>query len=173
MTLGGRRVEVSRRRMRTANDERELPVQSYEYFADRDPLTRAVMAAGRALLSHPQGYPRRRHWRGLRSARGSHGALGGGAGVHRHCHLRVGLTTVLRLLKLDTVVGVAPGFCNPWACSTLAVGRRDRVVCHLLPTGGSAGGAKRPAIVSEQVRVLDSVASNRRCKFARGSGSRG
>jgi putative transposase len=43
MTLGGRRVEVSRPRVRTADDERELPVQSYEYFADRDPLTRAVM----------------------------------------------------------------------------------------------------------------------------------
>jgi putative transposase len=43
MTLGGRRVEVSRPRMRTADDERELPVESYEYFADRDPLTRAVM----------------------------------------------------------------------------------------------------------------------------------
>ena len=43
MTLGGRRVEVSRPRMRTADDEHELPVQTYEYFADRDPLTRAVM----------------------------------------------------------------------------------------------------------------------------------
>lgn len=43
MTLGGRRVEVSRPRMRTADDERELPVHSYEYFADRDPLTWAVM----------------------------------------------------------------------------------------------------------------------------------
>jgi len=43
MTLGGRRVEVSRPRMRTADDEHELPVQAYEYFADRDPLTRAVM----------------------------------------------------------------------------------------------------------------------------------
>jgi transposase-like protein len=43
MTLGGRRVEVSRLRMRTVDDEHELPVQSYEYFADRDPLTRAVM----------------------------------------------------------------------------------------------------------------------------------
>ena len=43
MTLGGRRVEVERPRMRTADDERELPVRSYEYFADRDPLTRAVM----------------------------------------------------------------------------------------------------------------------------------
>jgi len=29
--------------MRTADDERELPVKTYEYFADRDPLTRAVM----------------------------------------------------------------------------------------------------------------------------------
>jgi putative transposase len=43
MTLGGRRVEVTRPRMRTADDEHELPVQAYEYFADRDPLTRAVM----------------------------------------------------------------------------------------------------------------------------------
>jgi transposase-like protein len=43
MTLGGRRVAVRRPRVRTADDERELPVRSYEYFADRDPLTRAVM----------------------------------------------------------------------------------------------------------------------------------
>jgi putative transposase len=43
MTLGGRRVAMSRPRMRTVNDEHELPVKSYEYFADRDPLTRAVM----------------------------------------------------------------------------------------------------------------------------------
>jgi len=43
MTLGGRRVPVSRPRIRTADDEHELPVRSYEYFADRDPLTRAVM----------------------------------------------------------------------------------------------------------------------------------
>lgn len=43
MTLGGRRVEVRRPRMRTADDEHELAVQSNEYFADRDPLTRAVM----------------------------------------------------------------------------------------------------------------------------------
>jgi putative transposase len=43
MTLGGRRVPVSRPRVRSADDEHELPVRSYEYFADRDPLTRAVM----------------------------------------------------------------------------------------------------------------------------------
>jgi len=43
LTLGGRRVQVRRPRMRTADGERELPVQTYEYFADRDPLTRAVM----------------------------------------------------------------------------------------------------------------------------------
>src|SRR5829696_4326383 len=43
MTLGGRRVEVRRPRMRTAEDDRELPVATYGYFADRDPLTRAVM----------------------------------------------------------------------------------------------------------------------------------
>ena len=43
MTLGGRRVPVRRPRMRSADDEHELPVATYEYFADRDPLTRAVM----------------------------------------------------------------------------------------------------------------------------------
>jgi putative transposase len=43
MTLGGRRVPVRRPRVRTADDEHELPVESYEYFADRDPLIRAVM----------------------------------------------------------------------------------------------------------------------------------
>ncbi len=43
MTLGGRRVQVPRPRMRTADDAHELPVKTYEYFADRDPLTRAVM----------------------------------------------------------------------------------------------------------------------------------
>src|SRR5919109_536232 len=43
MTLGGRRVPVRRPRIRTADDEHELPVATYEYFADRDPLTRAVM----------------------------------------------------------------------------------------------------------------------------------
>ena len=43
MTLGGRRVEVSRPRVRTADDERELPVETYGYFADRDPLTVVVM----------------------------------------------------------------------------------------------------------------------------------
>src|SRR5215210_6582487 len=43
MTLGGRRVAVRRPRMRTADDEHELPVTAYECFADRDALTRAVM----------------------------------------------------------------------------------------------------------------------------------
>jgi transposase-like protein len=43
MTLGGRRAQVRRPRMRTADDEHELPLETYEYFADRDPLTRAVM----------------------------------------------------------------------------------------------------------------------------------
>jgi hypothetical protein len=43
MTLGGRRVAVRRPRIRSADDTRELPVETYQYFADRDPLTRAVM----------------------------------------------------------------------------------------------------------------------------------
>jgi putative transposase len=43
MTLGGRRVPVSRPRVRSAGDERELPVATYEYFVGRDPWQRAVM----------------------------------------------------------------------------------------------------------------------------------
>jgi putative transposase len=43
MTLGGRRVQVRRPRVRSADDTHELPLQTYAYFADRDPLTRAVM----------------------------------------------------------------------------------------------------------------------------------
>ena len=42
MTLGGRRVPVSRPRVRSV-DGKELPIAAYEYFADRDPLQRAVM----------------------------------------------------------------------------------------------------------------------------------
>ena len=42
MTLGGRRVPVSRPRARSV-DGKELPIATYEYFADRDPLQRAVM----------------------------------------------------------------------------------------------------------------------------------
>jgi hypothetical protein len=37
MTLGGRRVKVRRPRARSADDEPELPVRTYEYFADPDP----------------------------------------------------------------------------------------------------------------------------------------
>src|SRR5215210_1902982 len=43
MTLGGRRVQVRRPRVRGAEEGRELPVATYAFFADRDPLTRAVM----------------------------------------------------------------------------------------------------------------------------------
>jgi putative transposase len=52
MTLGGRRVPVSRPRIRTVDDECELPVATYDYLADRDPLTveRTKTALG-ALMS--------------------------------------------------------------------------------------------------------------------------
>jgi hypothetical protein len=43
VTLGGRRVEVQRPRMRTADGEREVPLSTYEHFADRDPLARVVL----------------------------------------------------------------------------------------------------------------------------------
>lgn len=43
VTLGGRRVGVSRPRVRTADDEHEVPLGTYAHFADRDPLTRLVL----------------------------------------------------------------------------------------------------------------------------------
>jgi transposase-like protein len=43
VTLGGRRVEVRRPRVRTADGESEVPLETYEHFADRDPLARVVL----------------------------------------------------------------------------------------------------------------------------------
>jgi hypothetical protein len=43
VTLGGRRVEVQRPRVRTADGETEVPLATYEHFADRDPLARVVL----------------------------------------------------------------------------------------------------------------------------------
>jgi putative transposase len=43
VTLGGRRVEVRRPRMRTAEGEHEVPLQTYEQCADRDPMSRVVL----------------------------------------------------------------------------------------------------------------------------------
>ena len=43
VTLGGRRVEVRRPRVRTADGDTEVQLSTYEHFADRDPLGRVVM----------------------------------------------------------------------------------------------------------------------------------
>ena len=43
VTLGGRRVEVRRPRVRSADGESEVPLLTYEHFADRDPLARVVL----------------------------------------------------------------------------------------------------------------------------------
>jgi putative transposase len=43
VTLGGRRVPVSRPRVRTADGESEVPLRTYQHFADRDPLSRLVL----------------------------------------------------------------------------------------------------------------------------------
>jgi transposase-like protein len=42
VTLGGRRVPVKRPRARTADGESEVPLQTYEHFADRDQLQDVV-----------------------------------------------------------------------------------------------------------------------------------
>ena len=43
VTLGGRRVQVTRPRARTADGESEVPLVSYEHFADRDQLGELVL----------------------------------------------------------------------------------------------------------------------------------
>ena len=43
VTLGGRRVAVERPRARSADGREEVRLRTYEYFADRDPLSRSVL----------------------------------------------------------------------------------------------------------------------------------
>jgi putative transposase len=43
VTLGGRRVAVERPRVRTADGESEVPLETYRHFAHRDPLGRLVL----------------------------------------------------------------------------------------------------------------------------------
>ena len=43
VTLGGRRVQVKRPRARTADGESEVPLSTYEHFADRDQLGEVVL----------------------------------------------------------------------------------------------------------------------------------
>jgi putative transposase len=43
VTLGGRRVEVERPRVRSADGRSELLLETYAHFADRDPLARVVL----------------------------------------------------------------------------------------------------------------------------------
>ncbi|MGH2804355.1 MAG: IS256 family transposase [Thermoleophilaceae bacterium] len=43
VTLGGRRVGVERPRVRSADGRAEVRLRTYEYFADRDPLSRSVL----------------------------------------------------------------------------------------------------------------------------------
>lgn len=43
VTLGGRRVGVQRPRARSADGEAEVPLSTYQHFADRDPLSRLVL----------------------------------------------------------------------------------------------------------------------------------
>jgi putative transposase len=51
VTLGGRRVAVERPRVRSADGRKELRLQTYEHFADRDPLARVVMERMLASVS--------------------------------------------------------------------------------------------------------------------------
>jgi putative transposase len=57
VTLGGRRVAVERPRVRSADGTAEVRLATYEYFADRDPLSRAVLERMLAGVS-TRGYRR-------------------------------------------------------------------------------------------------------------------
>ena len=57
VTLGGRRVAIERPRMRAADASKEIPLASYEHFADRDPLTELVFERIMAGVS-ARGYRR-------------------------------------------------------------------------------------------------------------------
>ena len=84
MTLGGRRVQVSRPRVRSADDAHELPVETYEYFADRDPLTCVVMNRMLAGVSTRKYVARGRAGRrGRRAGRVIHRQVVGVGDVHR------------------------------------------------------------------------------------------
>ena len=54
VTLGGRRVQVKRPRARTADGESEVPLSTYEHFADRDQLGEVVLARMLAGVSTRQ-----------------------------------------------------------------------------------------------------------------------
>ena len=43
VTLGGRRMQVERPRVRSADGRTEVPLRTYQHFADRDPLSRLVL----------------------------------------------------------------------------------------------------------------------------------
>jgi putative transposase len=43
VTLGGRRVPIERPRVRTADGESEVPLSTYEHFADREQLGEVVL----------------------------------------------------------------------------------------------------------------------------------
>jgi len=60
VTLGGRRVGVQRPRVRSADGRSELPLETYAHFADRDPLTKAVLERMLAGVSTRRGRRRAR-----------------------------------------------------------------------------------------------------------------
>src|SRR6266498_1985870 len=57
VTLGGRRVQVERPRVRSADGSAEVRLATYEHFADRDPLTKVVLERMLAGVS-TRGYRR-------------------------------------------------------------------------------------------------------------------
>jgi putative transposase len=71
VTLGGRRVQVERPRVRCADGSSELALRTYEHFADRDPLSRHVLEQMLAGVSTTASSARAsrsgRRWRRSRS----------------------------------------------------------------------------------------------------------
>ena len=69
VTLGGRRVEVQRPRVRTADGESEVQLETYQHFADRDPCGGSFWS-GCSPASRLAGTVARRSRSASRSRRG-------------------------------------------------------------------------------------------------------
>src|SRR4051794_5584754 len=76
VTLGGRRVPVSRPRARTADGDREIELGTYAHFAARDPLADVISsgcwpACRHAVTRGPvsRSAPTSTTWRGRRRSR--------------------------------------------------------------------------------------------------------
>jgi len=86
VTLGGRRVQVDRPRVRSVDSQAEVRLATYEHFADRDPLTKSVlerMLAGVSTRRYQRTQEARRAGRSSAPNVADDPRVGGANGVRR------------------------------------------------------------------------------------------